>query len=140
MLLLSSLTSSALRSDTKKMCHLLYVTRHLSSEQPSLDNLRGNSAFSSTIDLDNRIQNISRYNSYLYLNPNVSSRKKVFQSKIVFNSGTLLVIFPLNLKCGKLVITLQRMKAKDKAVMKKHIFSFAFICKCNISQLKILTS
>ena len=120
--------------------YLLYVTRHLSSEQPSLENLRGNSAFSSTIDLDKRIQNFSRHNSYLYLNPNVSSRKKVFQSKIVFNSGTLLVIFPLNLKCGKLVITLQRMKAKDKAVMKKHIFSFASICKCNISQLKILTS
>ena len=42
-------------------------------------------------------------------------------------------------KYGKLVITLRRMKARDKAIMKKHIFSCcAFICKCNISQQKIL--
>ena len=120
--------------------YLLYVTRHLSSEQPSLENLRGNSAFSSTIDLNIEFKTYQEQNSYLYLSPNVLSPEKVFQSKIVFSSGSeFFMTFTFNLKYGKFVITLKRMKVRDKAVMKIYIFSCcAFICKCNISQLKIL--
>ena len=54
-------------NSTNKMYNLLYVAMHLSSEQPSLENFRGNSAFSSTIDLNNRIKKYREYNFDLTL-------------------------------------------------------------------------
>ena len=104
------------------------------SLQPSWESLNGNPTSSSTKDLENEILKcIYIFFTWTYRNPKVLSLKKLFHSKIVFDSGSLLLMTLKfsSILYGKLAIKLNRMKVRKNAAMKKYIFSsWPFIWKC----------